>query len=383
MGQCEIGSLSGARSQVEESDPLIEDSPIRRKKPKPTKNLMNEGRQMIKGRQEHGLRRRDQISCAGFKFPPTTPKSRNPPVIKLGSGFEGLKLIDSAGSKVTKRYKTGIKGANYIRPQKLFQRQLQLCSNLSPCLQAENSTPLADAGSLSTAPMPRTPDSCQQQPHVGNTNSVGAKTPMDNGQTYDLAVGSIQHAKLEESKDSKHNRAIASKEVRPDFDNVSDDSIGLAQQRGAVRQPSKSERNGWLKRRRKVSFADEIVSASEPVLYDSRSKTCENEASVDNDPSNLIPSDDARSVLYQIPDSSLSIERKISKTIEQLASLAKISIPVSGTIPQCREGIFPISQQHPDEGPPDDCPTRQDPHQIYIFAHKGGIKRSMTENGHL
>lgn len=178
----------------------------------------------------------------GFKFPPKTPKAVRIPGWNLGSGFEGIQLQAKTGSKATKatrRKAQHVKHARFCLPP---VRSLDLSSASLPAAQSNTC---------------RTPADRQAVPGVQSppeTTFEEREDTVSNKYTQPVSEDATHHdSRLEES--AMHTLRVQLNKLN----RVSSCSLKTDESGGGlgIRHPSKSDCEGWLKRRNNGSLAVE------------------------------------------------------------------------------------------------------------------------------
>ena len=229
-------------------------------------NEANVGKPMTKLSREFGIPRRNSIDPQDFKIPPVTPKAARSSGWTPGSGFEGTTL-QSLGPTVLASHRRPARRSKAVRFAVPPLRPLDLSTKISPTAKASNSRLLQKAlESLAltqeSACRIRSPNQLQYP-----LNHHGELMPQ-----IDKAApaGETRSSQIQIQTTLLRPRATVTRfaESRP----LGDDDTGerhcpirrkypSSQERGidspAIRRPSRSERNGWLKRRRRISFTEE------------------------------------------------------------------------------------------------------------------------------
>lgn len=182
------------------------------------------------------------IKKQDFKFPPKTPKAVRAPGWKLGSGFEGIQLQAKTGSKATKatrRKAQHVKHARFCVPP---VRSLDLSSASLPAAQSKTC---------------RTPADRQAVP--------GVKSPPE--ATFEAREDTVRDKYNQPvSEDATHSdsrlKESAMHTLRVQLDklnSIPSSSLNTNKSDGGqgIRHPSKSECEGWLKRRNNGSLTVE------------------------------------------------------------------------------------------------------------------------------
>ena len=239
-----------------------EQSRAKRKGP----NEANIGRPMTEFRRDLVTPRRNSIDFQDFKFPPITPKNARSSGWTPGSGFEGTTLQTLGPSTLTphRRPARRTKAVRFAVPP---TRPLELSTKISPTAKASNS-PLLQKAPKSLA---RTQEATRQlrSPKLFQDPStdygelkqhIDRATPADESMSSQIQILTAllrpraqvdQLAEFENFEDGDSSRRHSQSRQK----------CPSSRERGvnspAIRRPSRSERNGWLKRRRRVGFANE------------------------------------------------------------------------------------------------------------------------------
>ena len=225
----------------------------------------NVGRQMTKSRRDLVTPRRNSIDPQDFKFPPATPKNARSPGWRPGSGFEGTTVEPLAPTTLTTRRRP-VRPTKTVRSAVPPTRPLDLYIEISPTAKASNS-PLLEKAPKSLA-LPPEATRRLQLPNAAQDPSTDygeliqhTDKAAHTGETISSEIQMLtalmkprahvnQLAKSEVLDDGLFRRHSSSRQRSPSSRRRGVDSP-------AIRRPSKSERNGWLKRRKRASFADE------------------------------------------------------------------------------------------------------------------------------
>ena len=237
----------------------------------------NVGRPMTKSRRDPVTPRRNSIDPQDFKFPPTTPKHARSFGWTPGSGFEGTTLQTLVPSTLTHQRRTA-RRTKLIRFAVSPTRPLELSTELSPTVKASNPPLLKKAPKSLALPLEaacrlQSPRASQDSSteygelvqHIDKAASAGetmssqiqmsTSLPKPRTQVNQLAKSGILDDDLLRQHSSSRQKSPSRKR-------------GVDSQ--AIRRPSKSERNGWLKRRMRVSFAGENEQRTLQSAEDSR-----------------------------------------------------------------------------------------------------------------
>ena len=237
----------------------------------------NVGRPMTKPRRDPFTPRRNSIDPQDFKFPQITPKHARSFGWTPGSGFEGTTLQTLVPSTLTHRRRTArrMKTIRFAVPP---TRPLELSTELSLTVKASNplllkKTPKSLALPLEDTRRLQSPRASQDSSteygelvqHIDKAASAG-----------DTIFSQIQMSMSLLKPRTQVNQLAKSGILDDDLlrQHSSSRQKCHSRKRGvdspAIRRPSKSERNGWLKRRMRVSFADENELRTPQVAKTSR-----------------------------------------------------------------------------------------------------------------
>lgn len=229
-------------------------------------NEANIGRPMTRSRRDLVTSRCNSIDPQDFKFPPITPKSARSPGWTPGSGFEGTRFQTFGPTTLTshRRPARRVKAVRFAVPP---PRPLDLSTKISPTAKASISPLLQKAPKSSALPpevtrrlrspkpsQDRSTDNGEFIPHIDKATPAG-ETMSSQIQTLTALlrpraeVNQPAEFEISEDDDLARRRSLSSRKCPSPQERGADSA--------AIRRPSRSERNGWLKRRRRVSFADE------------------------------------------------------------------------------------------------------------------------------
>ena len=237
----------------------------------------NVGRPMTKPRRDPVTPRRNSIDPQDFKFPPITPRNTISSGWTPGSGFEGTTLQTLVPSTLTHRRRPArrTKSIRFAVPP---ARPLDLSTEISPTVKASNSPLLKKAPKSLALPLEAarrlqslraSQDSSTEYgelvQHIDKAASAGETMSSQIQMSTSLLKPRTQVNQLAKSGilDDDLLRQHSSSRQKCPFRKRGVDSP-------AIRRPSKSERNGWLKRRMRVSFADENQQRTPQPAKDSR-----------------------------------------------------------------------------------------------------------------
>ena len=227
-------------------------------------NEPNTGRPMTKFSRELVIPRRNSIDPQDFKFPPITPKIVRSSGWTPGSGFEGTTL-QTLGPTTLASHRRPARRAKAVRFAVPPLRPLDLSTEISPTAKASKSLLLQKAPESLALPAEatrraRSPSQFQDpsidygelMPHIDKATTAGGT--MSSQILTTLLRPSAGVTRLADPDtlgrdDSARRHSLSRRKCAP------------PQKRGAdspaIRPPSRSERNGWLKRRKRASFAYE------------------------------------------------------------------------------------------------------------------------------
>lgn len=235
---------------------------VKRKGP----NDANVGKPMTKLSRELIIPRRNSIDPQDFKFPPATPKIGRSTGWTPGSGFEGTTL-QGLGPTMLASHRRAARRSKAVRFAVPPLRPLDLSTEISPTAKASHSLLLQKAPESltltaeTTCPI-RSPNQAQHP-----SNDYGELMPH-----YDKATPGGETRPSQIQIQTASLRPCAEVTQLAESRIFRNDDLGgrhspirrkypSSQERGAdspaIRRPSRSECNGWLKRRRRIGFADE------------------------------------------------------------------------------------------------------------------------------
>lgn len=229
----------------------------------------NIGKPGTKLRKVISIPQRHSISPVGFRFPPATPKTARIPGWKLGSGFEGTKLESTGALKATKAHRPKAHRVSHNRFQKPSIRSLKLSTTISPSVQAKICRRLSNGGLLPTAKIvfERSSRARKQNvpfdldiPKIATLNAGSGREAVFD-KIHGLATSMRALIRERDPRECVMLSATQTAYPRPN-------EFPLPDERGSdnsqnIREPSKSEREGWVKRRGEVSFVTQPGRQSE------------------------------------------------------------------------------------------------------------------------
>ena len=228
-----------------------------------TANEANVGKSMTRYRRDTVQPRRTSIDPDNFRFPPMTPKATKSPRWKLGSGFEGISMkISNSTRSASHRRKA--KRAKTVRFMLTPLRPLELLTKVSSTISVPKTKHTPKMPRILASPLEASDLTYHERRSRSNGKQARLRigiTRIDTGAGFDKAhplasprQPSSEGRSHEQSKQFLVAPTHESPVSKPELSlRVSEMGTESSQ---AIRPPSKSERNGWLKRRRITSFHD-------------------------------------------------------------------------------------------------------------------------------
>ncbi|KAL2044360.1 hypothetical protein N7G274_003065 [Stereocaulon virgatum] len=226
-------------------------------------NEANLGKVMTKYRRDSVQSRRNSLNPNSFRFPPTTPKATSSPGWKLGSGFEGISMetLNSTGLASHRRKAKRAKTVRFVlTPLRLLELSTKVSSTISipktkqmPKMPRILATPLKANDTTHHERCPRS-NSKQAIPHIGGTRT-DERTMFNTAHPLTSPPQPLPEGRSHEQPKQfpiapTHKPPVSKPEISL---RVSVTGTGNSQ---AIQAPSKSECNGWLKRRRRTSLGN-------------------------------------------------------------------------------------------------------------------------------
>ena len=231
------------------------------------------------------IRQQISVPCQGdparkaFKFPPITPKPAKLPGWKLESGFEGTPLAQLKNTIPETRGNLRVRHAKTPCFLRRAFPKLELSSRLSSTRQSlgqknistgaesrgnsigtRRDGPVMNFGSADVA-------AGEGMPH--SAGETGGKTALEPVASLNTPLRPpLENSQPRGESSSDHKTDV---EESTQLHQSQNKGLGASQ---AIREPSKSERNGWLKRRR-VDFAIFNEDEEEPLFVHTQ-RTCVN-----------------------------------------------------------------------------------------------------------
>ena len=230
----------------------------------------NTKRPATKIRQEAIVSQREVQAREGFRFPPNTPKAIKALEWRVGSGFDGI-TIDQSTNRVPQPLR-GWKVRRARTPCLLGRSppKLQLSARLSPTHEAIGQRSLPEKQKQQDSPsetrnygpaMELGSSECSVElglpQRVANT---GKEATYEQAASLDTPISPLEKNDSFRTASTSHVDTIAKKIIQQ---HLSQGRAFNASQ--AIRGPSKSERNGWLKRSR-VGFTIAEENAEDPLF---------------------------------------------------------------------------------------------------------------------
>lgn len=257
----------------------------------PTENFATHVRKANIGKPVTRLRRditvppQCSISHEGFKVPPATPKTTRFPGWKLGSGFEGINFDTTHGKGSIRSYKGKSKRLKTPRFTRPCLRPLELTTESSPTERKLRPKWQLETGASAVPPEQHTrvtsEQSSEEAPEaearpIIDEAAADSEVLRTQVQTLATLLRPPNEARNPETSGRSQTASTPVRMVlgREEALAIRKDDLDSSP---SIRQPSKSERNGWLKRRRKVSFADiNDLGPQERVVEESQEDLREN-----------------------------------------------------------------------------------------------------------
>lgn len=214
----------------------------------------NVGKPVTRIREEIIIPQREVLAREGFKFPPITPRAAKSPGWRLGSGFDGITLESSTkkGPQTSRNRKTRHARTPCFLDRSLPELELSARSSPSrksvgqkgiPKRQKDQRGPVENRKYQPARALVTADDAVEDGP-PHRTAEVGGKAAFEQ-------MASLT-ALLRPPMENDQFRTVSS----PHRNGISKEPIQLRQSQNrdpedgpAIREPSKSERNGWLKRK--------------------------------------------------------------------------------------------------------------------------------------
>ena len=219
----------------------------------------NVGKPVTRIRQETAIPRREILVQEGFRFPPITPRAMKSPGWRLGSGFEGIILELSMNKRPETSRKRKVKHARTPYFLRRPLPKLDLSTRLSPLRQSVGQKVISKrqkdpGGSVeirkyeSTREVSMTDDAVED-----GTPHRAAKTGGNSAFEQVASLSTPPHASTENDRSPTASSSYCDVHIKGSIQLHQTQHRDLDASQ-AIREPSKSERTGWLKRRR-ASFA--------------------------------------------------------------------------------------------------------------------------------
>ena len=241
---------------------------VKRKGP----NEANIGKPMTKFSRELIIPRRNSIDPQDFKFPPATPKTVRSSGWKPGSGFEGTTL-QTLGPTTLASHRRPARRVKAVRFAVPPLRALDLSTGISPTAKASNFSLLQKAPESSALPAEATRqvrypnqsrdlsiDYGESMPHVDRATPAGGTTSSQSQILTGLLRPRADVNQAAEFEVHINGDSAPTRRNCPSPQKIGADSP-------AIRRPSKSERNGWLKRRRRVGS---VIKVGQHLLHSAK-----------------------------------------------------------------------------------------------------------------
>lgn len=240
----------------------------------------NVGKPVTRIRHEMTVPKREVLTQEGFRFPPVTPRANaKPPGWKLGSGFEGvtLDLSTKQRPKISRNRK-----ARHARTPSFLGRslsELELSTRSSPIRQSISQRGILKKQKDRDRPVETrdhepamdlgTADRTVKVDLPGRSARTGGKVAFEQTTSFTAPIQpTIENDQFQTAPASQIGNV-----KEPNQLHLNQATISVASQE--IRRPSKSERNGWLKRKNFDSAVadqdNEEISEFEDEILDRQS----------------------------------------------------------------------------------------------------------------
>ena len=219
----------------------------------------NVGKPVTRTRQELTVPQREALDQGQFKVLPITPRATKPPGWKLGSGFDGITLEPALNMGPRTSHGRSVGHARNPRFLGKSVLKLDFSTELSPTRQHVGQSGVPDQQESHHSPVESrksyparrlsTADGAFEDRLVQSAASIGEKAESERAANWTALSCSPTNDYQSGTAFSSHHDCIIKDTAQ----------VRLSQSRNldasqTIRGPSKSERNGWLKRK-KVNFA--------------------------------------------------------------------------------------------------------------------------------
>lgn len=217
------------------------------------------GKPVTRIRQDIAIPQQEILAREGFRFPPITPRATKSPGWRLGSGFEGVILELSMNKRPETTRKRKVKHARTPCFLRRPLPKLDLSTRLSPLRQSVGQKGISrrqkdPGGSVEIRKYEPTREVSMADDAV--EDGVPHRAAKTGGKSAFEQVASLStppHASTENDQSPTASSSYCNVNIKGPIQLHQTQNRDLDASQ-AVREPSKSERTGWLKRR-KASFA--------------------------------------------------------------------------------------------------------------------------------
>lgn len=246
------------------------------------------GKPVTRIREDITIPQRGSLAREDFKFPPITPRATKSPRWRLGSGFEGVSLklsTDKRPETLRNRKVRHARGACLLQ-QSLPELELSatISSTRQSIRQRGTSKRQSDEGDpvetrkYEPRSEPSTADGASEHGIVHSKFKTGGKASIEQVASLTTVLRPMIDNDRARAPSPLHHNGIVKNLIQLHLSRNRELNTGQA-----IRKPSKSERNGWLKRRFDFAVADKDekehlfvhsqrtpVDTSEPVRKNGR-----------------------------------------------------------------------------------------------------------------
>ncbi|CAF9917846.1 hypothetical protein IMSHALPRED_003763 [Imshaugia aleurites] len=239
----------------------------------------NVGKPVTRIRHEIIMPKQEVLAREGFKVPSTTPRAKKSPGWRLGSGFDGITLAPTTNRRPQTSRNRKVRFARTPCFLGRSPPKLELSSRLSPTRQSVDQSGFLNRQKDQGGPVGKrvfeparesgTADCSVEVGLPHRAAETGRNPGFEQGASLTALLRPTSENDQSGTTSSSHHDGIVKGLVQ--LHSSQNDNLDASQ---AIREPSRSERNGWLKRRRvKFAVADED---EEEQLYSLAQRTLVN-----------------------------------------------------------------------------------------------------------
>ena len=223
----------------------------------------NVGKPVTRVRHEIIMPKQEVLAREGFKVPPTTPRAKKSPGWRLGSGFDGITLAPTTNRRPQTSRNRKVRFARTPYFLGRSPPKLELSSRLSPTRQSVDQSGFLNRQKDQGGPVGKrlfeparesgTADCSVEVGLPHRAAETGRNPGFEPGASLTALLRPTSENDQSGTTSSSHHDGIVKGLVQ--LHSSQNDDLDASQ---TIREPSRSERNGWLKRRRvKFAVADE------------------------------------------------------------------------------------------------------------------------------